>query len=1772
MKLHLPHLLRKALLAAVAATFISAGTASANPITVKGSDSNTSFATHDNDGRDTETTTYSSSDYEAGDLSVTWGSYTFNGSDNQLKLDRVLANDGAVIDINNADLVAEGDVILNGDGSRTYVCNGWVNGVDDSSDTRPEGDADDHSSHTYTESREAKTAVDGNLISNAGDISINGNDTTVDGNMTATAGNITVSGDTTVTVGGNISAGDTITVNDGSLTTQSGTVKGNTLDVNGGTLSGQYVDATTALVDSGTLGSTGTEHITLTKADVSGGAIQGGTIHITNEATVDGGSINGTLLNINSAKVSGGAITGNHLNVATDLTISGTGNVNITAMEGVGDGLVEAGTINMTGGNLTGAGISTTGDMELAGTVTSNGNMTSANGDITISAPAAAGTTNVTVSGNQSADHGSITLSNANLTVTGSQNAHDNIKADGKDTHTVEVTGAATAGGYIDLDNLADGSSYGSLTANTAAADGNKIHITNSTLTVTGNVTAKNPDNNSTAANNIAIDGSSAVTVDGVISAANGKLEIGQTSTEAGPGADEKSTLHLTGTNIGAHESLIDEDICTVIVNAGDKIDADSMVSTFGTTAAGTKIGTNETIYGTVEGTVWNNTGKTTVDGIYGEGSLTVSESTTLTGQNTVQKAASIHATGEGGSITLDGTDVNGEQGHNTISGGSWLRTDGDGSSITLTGDDDVVNTVTQSTIVAAGTNSNVLLEGWENKLSESGVAATEDVSLFARSNSVQQSSISSTETDGDITLAGRDGATDAAVTNDLDNSVLSAKGGSVLLRAESNDVDNTTVAAGTNAELFGTTNAVTGGSITADKGDISIVGVAANTAQNNTIDSVNVTATEGSVLVKGETNTLTSDVVKAAESVQVLGENNTIQTNSSLTTTAENGSITLAGVDGSAATQNSITNTSLAATGNNSAITVNGATNTITNATIAASNVNDPEVKSGSGDVTITGTSSITNATIAAGDTTNVEAEGADDSRIVIQDAVGGSTITDATITSTGTVAITSETATADGATTITDTYGNNPWTLVTSYGVDEKGTGITFRNVNLYNLDVATGLKEIHAVEGDILIEGAFNQMTGTELSVDTEAKDASVRMAEGAVLKMHEKTHFDGKLSSVDGSALIEKDGGDTLTLDHSARRYEGTITLLADDGSDLVINHEGLGLGSVVKLRDTNLNVTKAAFSANEDGMVQFGTIDTTADEGSRAQAANDENHDGFADAQGQLLSYTQDDNDRALFRTEDIGSIISANAGNAGDTLRGTAMALSEHTLLRVDAAVNEAGDNAVLDTYALSGSVQGNNARVFVTAADEEAGINDVVFADQTAQSFITTAEGGSNTAFHEDVLFDVRDEVNGVKQRDMQNMNAWVRTTEQGAEIVYSRNFRSSEGKTLNQQTVAGALDALSRRHDQAEGDRQTSTNRFENLLDAFDYTRSGDDANRGLTSVSGVSNTIAQHSVMDSSRHHMDTLRRWITLPSCTVSQPEDGKGPLVVTQDTQSTVWATYTGGYDMIDEPSSEMGGYTRTYQGVQTGYSRQLSCSFLLGLGLGYENSVSRSTATHFHADSYFVDLYGSARTGRFNHRFSAGMGIHKFATDRHVYVHAPNGHSFSDTAYGDVEARSLNLSYELSRDFELTEASTLSPYLAVNYAYHAFNTLREGGMGSAGLITEYEDINQLELALGARYAYSFALVQHQAPATVFAAAELKAEFSDHEPTASNAFQEHEELKFRVKSLERSPFYGEIGAGLSVPFAERWSAHVSGSYEFGSDRNALNGGIGVQHQF
>lgn len=703
---------------------------------------------------------------------------------------------------------------------------------------------------------------------------------------------------------------------------------------------------------------------------------------------------------------------------------------------------------------------------------------------------------------------------------------------------------------------------------------------------------------------------------------------------------------------------------------------------------------------------------------------------------------------------------------------------------------------------------------------------------------------------------------------------------------------------------------------------------------------------------------------------------------------------------------------------------------------------------------------------------------------------------------------------------------------TSVTAKGTTEQtlsngetlATGVLLENTAINQLTSDEG---VTAESGSILVRGNVS-VAGTTLHTNPEQEGATIMIDGNSTLEMQSGSALDGSLSSADVTAALVKTGGDALQLNQSSSNFNGVINLLAGDGSTLIINNSGVGNNAALLFKDSALTVTGTAFGQAPNGIIHLGTINTTAD-------------------------------------TAGAGTTITLNGGHAGDIASVQGLNFNANTTWQADIALLGNG-SVVSDQFQAGGIVNANGARIRTTMVSGSENQNAI--AEQTRVQLVSLEPGGSiQSGFSEDMVYDVEvDPETGLGQRVMNRLNATVETTNDGVYLVYSKNYLSVD-KTPNQAAVAEVLEALSKTVDHSDGVLASSDSAMSRLLDAFDYTHSGTDAINGLQSVSGVTNTLAQHAMMDSTHHHLDELRQFMGSPMC---QQEITKSGTRTWVDPANTVWAAYTGGYDTQDA-DSRMGEYTRTFQGALIGYEHTFCCNNLLGISLGYENGIARSTATRFDDDAYFVDLYGHHRIGKLDHRWSIGMGFHDFDSKRGITVNAGT-HTFNETAKGNFVGRSLNVGYELSGNRQISESEWWTPFLSVDFAYHWMNNLREKNAGDAGLTTHYKNMTQLIGGLGMRYISQFAMVRNQAPATFMGSVALMAEFADRTLSATNYFEMDPSRSFKVDSLKRKPLYVQVGLGLDVPFANRWSADANVFGEFGNDRASVFAGLSLNYAY
>ena len=971
------------------------------------------------------------------------------------------------------------------------------------------------------------------------------------------------------------------------------------------------------------------------------------------------------------------------------------------------------------------------------------------------------------------------------------------------------------------------------------------------------------------------------------------------------------------------------------------------------------------------------------------------------------------------------------------------------------------------------------------------------------------------------------------------------------------------------------TNNTVSDGAcVRAENAGVGITGEAVNTVDGSEVKA------QGGALTMGNEN-LTTDTVEnrirnaaavtASENVELTGDANAISGASSVeaglhvtmtadtqnavvdsTVTAKAGNITLSDVGSSVA---SLQNVVTSSAGETTTLTAGG------NVTIAGENIitgTDPgatRITAENGSISIHDDNYIRNVAL--------EAQGAEGDVSIITGAGKATWIEDSSISG-ETVLIAGDVA--DGRSDDKLAVVTGDAMEIISRGEDD-GAGITLNNVSVQ--DTVRNEQNIMAKnDGNIILRNRVDLENGT-LSIENAGTSTGRISVDGdTVLNMKAASTLNGRLT---GAGIINKSGGDELLLNydhtsfngtiyangsHSGNPADGSVADSANPGSWITISGAGVGSGASIVLKNTDLVITAPG--------AQIGTLDTTWDEA----GVNNEHLTGgtlISDGSSSDGSYTKDGNSRADFTT--VGSVLEVNMAATGDVVAASDMNLSDATLIKLNAAIAEDG-SASSDVIHASGTINAaartglnststatapSTARVYVMHNDAAA------TAAEGART--TIMQGTMATDINEDVLYDVAESGNGTYQRILQERNVHLENGGNHVDLVYSKNYRSAS-KTPQMQQVANALREISDTFHHSEGTLAASPNRLHNLIDAFDYTRSEGAAQRGLQSVAGTGNVLPRLMMFDSSRRHLENLRGQMLMPVCADA---NGMGGVV----RRNNVWMTYTSSHDELCG-DAYLEDYSRSANGAMLGIDRSVNCKLRVGLSLGYEESTGKSGSSRIEADTFFVDAYAAGVTGRFKHRASVGLATSSFDTNRNVLVEA-GYHTFVGTGKGSVDSLSLNFGYEISTDYKLSETATLTPYAALNLSWHKLDTMREKGMGEAGLVTAYDNEWQSEIILGASYNRLFTVLRNLAPALFYADAAMHLELFNDRVSVKNRFL-GASASWRAESMNRQPLYFELGVGVAVPLSPGWTATAGAAYEIGPDRAGVSGNVGVRYSF
>lgn len=1526
----------------------------------------------------------------------------------------------------------------------------------------------------------------------------------------------------------------------------------------------------------------------ITASDFSRINAENGTVSASGTVTADGTNSSITSVNMKGTNLT--ADNGGHLkadNMVGNVTTSGAGSEvsattitgNVTAQNA---GKTQADTIS-------GAVTATGADSEVkAATITGN-----------VTAQSAGAVNATTISGDVLADGTSSEVTATNIT--------GNVKA--KDAGTVNattITGSATADNATltaeTITNGAIATNNGILTATNIS--GGASTTTGGTIQtdkqITGSVSGSNGVIAATAGQGLTITDNLEATGDTLITGAGETITIGTTgngditgdSNYIGSSIDhstvmasniqvkgdisgDANNLSATGTNLAGSvntisaKSISGDDNTLRITDHGDLVIKQDISGDSNTL----------TIDGDGDISVLDDvTGDSNTLTVNGDGSITLS--------NALEGDGNSLTTKQNGSITTD--EITGD-GNTLTAEGNGNVTTGDvyGDSNTLetqgAGDIDVLGTLGRIDMVegSKGAVGNTL-KAADGDITIDALADNKDLTIAAAQGAVTvtttmdaklyEASISAQD---DITIGDPESPQGAdlhltegtsissemgsvIIAQDLytDTASVSAGKDVVLVSSDVHMLHDTTLNADRNIDIEAQKNELTGTTELKAGKNADITATSSHNLIGGTTSAVSITAKSGSIsLDAGTDNELENAELSAAKNVRLEAEGNNLITGGSVTSTGQSIHLTAGDNNSLANTQvKAQKNISLDAEGDNMLTTAklsaenaihltaeNNGLKTGTQLMANEGNVSldatagdnivqnqDTVVKSMQGNVimTATGSNTVSDHAVVNG-SRNVRVEGIENKVVGGADVVAGSTVTIEGTTNT----ITGEfSAVRSAGTGVAE--GKDAVTITGATTVSDKAE--IFAETGNLTIDGTVDIKD-----AGTYVNAAMNDVTlkGTDVTVENEAVvrsnrgDVALSADQNNVLNQAVvsagKDIVLSNTTEVSGNAKLEAKGTIDVTTD-------STLHLGAASADALQGKLAGDGTINADK-DDLNLSDDDTAFAGTLN-MSSGGTLTISA-EGVGADATINltEGSDLLTTAAGASLGKLN----------ADSGSQIAVQNGTVGGTATATDLNMKDGSQLHIDA------DAAAADCISVTDSVSIADKTVYVDHQDTTIAAID----GDVSHTIIQLEEGAENNGVGENVIYDM----NG-NQRVLQNKNMSLVSTKDGVQLVISDNFRSVEDTTPNQTAVNNTMKALSAAADHSGSTLADSAAKLDNILDALDNTRSTASVKSALQELSAAGNLAVPNMMLDSTHHHLSALRQHMGTPTCTNTETGSIKRG--------GNIWAAYMGGHDAING-DSHTGDYTRTHQGALLGTDYSVSCNGTVGISLGYESSTGRLDSVRAEADTIFADLYTTLRTGAYTHRFSAGVALSDFDVTRRVGI-AAGGHSYTGMSKGSVDGLSVNLGYELSREVKLSEVSTLTPFAAVDVAFHSLDSLSEDGQTDASVTTDYDDFVQTDVALGATYTRSFRAFS-AGDATLNLTAALHAELGEKSPTATNRFAGAGN-EWKVRSSERTPLFGEIGASVAVPVYRNTTVIGGGNFEFSSDRTAVGGNVGVNVKF
>ncbi len=762
------------------------------------------------------------------------------------------------------------------------------------------------------------------------------------------------------------------------------------------------------------------------------------------------------------------------------------------------------------------------------------------------------------------------------------------------------------------------------------------------------------------------------------------------------------------------------------------------------------------------------------------------------------------------------------------------------------------------------------------------------------------------------------------------------------------------------------------------------------------------------------------------------------------------------------------------------------------------------------------------------------------------------------------------------DGA-VIRNLSGDNSLGLI---GKGNEGTASETSLVTLENSELtAVGNLNLR----DIIVK-TTSAGSAANLQVNSvTSADSTLSVEDGSTLQITDTmTTIDSEFTvAASGSLSIA-----TLDIKDSSLDSEGTVSIghaVLADGVTLSSAAGDMEIQKLTASNDNGATIGSTAILSGQGGLLSVQEIDAGA--GNQIQGAVTLGSGSYLGSYDTGSSVTVTNKEELLLATSDTLSLAIENGSTVRLQDAGT------NTLQKLSST----GGSLTLQTHGLAITESSNmmgGTLSFTLNAEDVIEAMAVDASDANAAQIITSGSQLTLDGTHiiieqsdNSILLDIAGvgDVTGRVLADLNSAGTVASITLDGAALnKYFMNVRYSDGQILadinfdvytgsvsSANGLAGAqlMNSVLFELNPQLANPSTGESKHPDLKDVLDsmdsYIAKGDSAaaDELAAAFAGASVTAMGGAMLGTVERQLGNIRnRAFGMSNRPILK---GKPPTV-------QAWINAEGSISSLDADGTAAGYDYNSFGGsVGVDFSGVEKLNYGLALTALYGSlTADAPDSASGDLNSYGLSAYAQVKSARWTHSFIATVNLADAKLDRTVPV---QGGSYSTT--GDTNGYGVGLMYEAAYSYKIgeDEGSLLQPLVNLSFVHATLDGYTEQG-GDAALTVGEQESSYLTLGVGARVQTSFGARSLNRAGTLSLRAMVEADLGDRYTTADMSLSGVSGTQ-TVTGAEPGNFGGEIGVGLNIPVG-----HVNGaifmdaSVEFRQAQSDVNATVGYSFSF